>query len=88
MIDLTLTDASPDWPPLVDALKAGDSVRLVVDGRPIGVVSPVGEDQATKKSFAEFMHDWRTRNNVEEIGFTRDEVESWRDRTPGREPTL
>ncbi|MGL4513790.1 MAG: hypothetical protein ACRCT8_11925 [Lacipirellulaceae bacterium] len=86
MIDLPLTEASPDWRPLVDALRAGDSVRLVFDGKPIGVASPVeGAEAAPNQSFANFMKEWRSRHDVEEIGFTQDEVDSWRDRSPGRE---
>jgi antitoxin (DNA-binding transcriptional repressor) of toxin-antitoxin stability system len=71
--------------PTVDALKAGDSVRLVVDGRPIAVVSPLPDDQLPLKPAKQPFAEWQANLPADFEGLSKEEVDPWRDRSPGRD---
>lgn len=74
----------------------GETVRLLDNGQQVALVSPTSEPQTSRANGEEEAIDrapgwWmrlREKYNIDEIGFTQEEIDSMRDRSPGPEPPV
>lgn len=88
MQEVSVTEAN--LPDLLAAVARGESVRLVQEGREVAVVTPseVRDDDGPGKIDRSpgWMMRLRDKYLLDKCGFTKEEIDSWRDRSPGREP--
>lgn len=91
MREFPIADVPTALPEILAAVAAGESVRLLEEGTVVATVQPPPRPLANRladpaKSFGEAVAELREKYDLDKNGVTREEVESWRDRSPGREP--
>lgn len=64
----------------------GKPFRLCQRGKVVGVVSPQNESLEERSAFMQWVMEWRDRNAIDEHGFTEEESEAMRDRSPAPKP--
>lgn len=72
-------------PQLLAAVAKGEKIRLCEAGREVAVVMPSPKAKPPGKPFVEFVQALREKYDMDRDGFTKEEVDSWRDKSPGRE---
>lgn len=91
MIEYSIAEAKNQLPRIVHEAEAEGAVQLTRRGRPVAVIVSGAEYErllrggAAPGSLAETIAEWRRQveGSFPEVG--SDEVDGWRDRSPGRE---
>ncbi|MEQ8848277.1 hypothetical protein [Botrimarina sp.] len=87
MQDFSIADLPNELPRFLELVASGEQVRLCNGETEIAVVTPSRSvEDATPRGPISRMLELREKYNLAEYGFTKEEVDSWRDRSPGREP--
>lgn len=77
--------ATTALPEILAVVARGESVRLVDDGRAIAVLSPIPQEPLPKLGEGLFAA-LREKYQLDKHGFTEEEIEAMRDRSPGPPP--
>jgi antitoxin Phd len=85
----TISQAKNKLPAIVHAVEKGPSVQLTRRGRPVAVLLSINEYRALQKKSAGFWNALQVfREKNKNVGISDQDIESLRDRSPGREVDL
>lgn len=84
MQDLSVNDAA--MTDLMAIVAKGETVRLIQSGKEVALVFPKERIKKTARPFVEWIEELRAKYNWSANGLTKEEVDSWRDKSPGGEP--
>jgi hypothetical protein len=82
MQDISITNGFP--PEVFAVLATGESVRLMKDGTEFAVITPTCGVGEQRQEFIEWANGRRATYEIEKYELTKEEVDSWRDRSIGR----
>lgn len=90
MSQVSIAEAKNALTRLIYEVERGEAVHITRRGKPVAVlVSEDAYDRLTsgeqKKDFWQAMQEWRAQTSFDWPELTPEEVNSWRDRSPGRE---
>jgi prevent-host-death family protein len=88
---VSIDEARDRFTGLVRDVQLGRPVELTRRGKRVAVLVPCDEYdrlRGGRPTMAEALQAWRSRVGVDFEGFTKDEVESWRDSSAGRDVRL
>jgi len=90
MVETSVADLKNNLPKLLHRVEKGVAVHITRRGKPVAVLmSEVEYERLTahrqNKDFWEQIVAMRSDPDFEPVDLTPDEVDSWRDRNPGRE---
>lgn len=83
--------ARANLPAILDDVQSGQVIQVTRHGQPVAVILSPGEYAALERRqspFSEACAAFRQRFAVEELGLEREDLESLRDRRPGRKVRL
>jgi prevent-host-death family protein len=87
----SIAEARSHLPSIVDQAEAGQAIELTRRGKPVAVLLSLREVErlrGERTGFGEAYRRFLKTHRLSEIGLDEDEVESTRDRSPGRKVTL
>jgi antitoxin (DNA-binding transcriptional repressor) of toxin-antitoxin stability system len=84
MQDLSVNDAA--MTDLMAMVAKGETVRLMESGKEVALVFPKERQRKPAPPFAEWVTELRGKYDWNANGLTKEEVDSWRDKSPGGEP--
>jgi prevent-host-death family protein len=90
MSQVSIAEAKNALTRLIYEAERGEAIHITRHGKPVAVlVSADTYEQLTsreqKKDFWQALQEWRAQASFDWPELTPDEVDSWRDRSPGRE---
>jgi hypothetical protein len=84
MQDLSVNDAA--MTDLMAMVAKGETVRLIESGQEVALVFPKERLRKPQRPFVEWITELREKYDWDANGLTKEEVDSWRDKSPGGEP--
>ena len=92
MLEVSIAKARNALTRLVHEAEGGEVVHITRRGRPVAVLVSREEydrleNRNAKRDIWQAIEDWRTQANFDWPELTPGEVDGWRDRRPGREPS-
>ena len=86
---ITITEAKNKLPAIVHAVEKGPSVKLTRHGRPVAVLLSIKEYRALHGNRAGYWNALKVfREKNKSVGISDQDIDSLRDRSPGREVDL
>ncbi len=90
MFSVSIVEAKNTLTRLIHKTEQGEAVRITRRGNPVAVLLSEDEYKRLKaseqtKDFWQSLQDWRAQASFDWPELTPEEIDAWRDRSPGRE---
>jgi antitoxin (DNA-binding transcriptional repressor) of toxin-antitoxin stability system len=80
-----LSVATTALPEILAVVAKGETVRLTDSGHEVALVLPTERPKKAQRPFVEWIAELRDKYGWDANGLTKEEVDSWRDKSPGGE---
>ncbi len=91
MTTVSIAEAKNQLTRIIQEAETGESVHITRHGKPVAVLVSETEYERLRsnkpepKSLWDTVLDWRNANNLDWLGLTDEEIDSWRDKSPPSE---